>query len=320
MKNTVIKLLSPKVRELLIKGEISTEELMEIRLRINEPLTLIFGRGEYFIKYNGELTQCMEEGYIVSSEDIKNTVDFVADYSLYAYEDEIRQGFITVRGGHRVGLAGQVVLLNGRVKNVKHISFLNIRLSHQVKGCAKEILPYIVRNGRMLHTLIISPPGCGKTTMLRDIVRLISNGNSYCKGMNVGVVDERSEIAACYMGVPQNDVGLRTDVLDCCPKSQGMIMLLRSMNPKVIAVDEIGSREDIEAIAYVINCGCGIVATVHGESIDDIRTKPVLRKLVEEKVFDRYIILGRSKGVGNIENIFDERGNELYINSYSVAN
>lgn len=138
--------------------------------------------------------------------------------------------------------------------------------------------------------------------------------------MNVGVVDERSELAACYMGIPQNDVGLRTDILDGCPKAEGMLMLLRSMSPKVIAVDEIGSREDIDAISYVINCGCGILATIHGDSIDDIRTRPVLRKLVEEKVFERYIVLGRSAGIGTVESIFDERGNELYIGSLSVAN
>lgn len=320
MRKSITKMLSPGIRCLINKFNIDFTDLMEIRLRINEPLILVFSHGDYFIHESCGLVEKKAGVYLVTQSDIKSTIDFVSDYSLYAFEDEVRQGFITVRGGHRVGLAGQVVLDRGRIKSVKHISFINIRISHQVIGCGNEVLPYIISNGRLLHTLIISPPGCGKTTLLRDVVRLISDGNSYSKGMNVGVVDERSEIGACHMGIPQNDVGMRTDILDCCPKASGMLMLLRSMNPRVIAVDEIGSREDIDAISYVINAGCSIIATVHGDSIDDIRTKPILRKLVEEKVFRRYIVLGQSRGIGSVESIFDERGNELYIHSYSVAN
>lgn len=160
--------------------------------------------------------------------------------------------------------------------------------------------------------MIISPPRCGKTTLLRDIVRSVSDGDDDKEGMTVGVVDERSEIGACYRGLPQNDLGMRTDVLDCCPKVDGMMMLIRSMSPQVIAVDEIGSIEDIEAIAYVINCGCKILATVHGKSIDDIKNKPVLRKLVEEKTFERYIVLNGSKKAGQVESIFDAMGNQLF--------
>jgi len=307
-------LLSPNIRYIFSNQNIDEGDLLEVRLRINHPVMLIYSHGEYILSHN------LDSEYIVKQEDIRAILDFVSNYSLYAYEQEIRQGYITVKGGHRVGFAGQVVMENGRIKTVKHISFINIRVAHEVKGCGLKLLPYIIDKGRVLNSLIVSPPGCGKTTLLRDVVRLISSGSSYMKGINVGIVDERSELAACHMGVPQNDVGLRTDVLDACPKAEGMLMLLRSMSPKAIAVDEVGSREDVDAISYVINAGCSILATIHGETIDDIRTRPVLRRLVEERVFERYIVLSDRNGVGDIVNIFDERGNELYIPLLSVAN
>lgn len=310
----VFGLLSPVIRDAIYKGGFTEAELLELRLRINEPAMLIYSYGERM------LYKDKERMYIVTNEDIRATLDLVSNYSLYAYENQVRQGFITVRGGHRVGFTGQAVIEDRRVKTVKHISFVNIRVSHEIKGCGSKVLPYMISKGRVLSTLIVSPPGCGKTTLLRDVVRLLSTGGNYIKGMNVGVVDERSEIAACYMGVPQNDIGTRADVLDACPKAEGMLMLLRSMSPKVIAVDEIGSREDVESIAYVINCGCSIVATIHGTTIDDIRTRPILRRLVEQRVFERYIVLGDEQGVGTVVNIFDERGNELYMPLLSVAN
>lgn len=320
------ELLGNHIKALINEYSIAPKYVTEIRLRINTPIYI-----SYLNKYDNKdaktdketedrvLGEIIDESYFVTGKDIKELLDRLTDYSLYAFEDELRQGFITIKGGHRVGLAGQAVLNGGRIMNLKNISFLNIRIAHQIVGCGMQVIPYILCNGRLMDTLIISPPGCGKTTLLRDIVRIISDGNEYKQGMNVGIVDERSEIAGSYMGEPQLDVGRKTDILDACPKADGMLMLLRSMNPEVIAVDEIGSREDIDAINYVSNCGCGILATVHGESIDDIRTRPILRKLVEEKVFERYIVLSKRRGIGTVESVFDERGNELFYMDMCVA-
>ncbi|MBQ4523582.1 MAG: stage III sporulation protein AA [Lachnospiraceae bacterium] len=300
------------IQNMLEKAPITYYKLQEVRLRVNEPLIIIYDNKEYLFGKNGQMERQCKFPYIVSATEIKETLEYVSSHSLYAYEDEIRQGFITVQGGHRVGIAGKVVVEEGMIKNVKYISFLNIRISHQVLGCSDGIMPYITKRNEIFHTLIISPPRCGKTTLLRDMIRSISNGFEEFQGATVGVVDERSEIGACFLGEPQNDLGIRTDVLDCCPKAKGMLMLIRSMSPQVIAVDEIGHREDLEAIEYVINCGCKLIATVHGNSIDDIKSKPLLRKLVQERVFERYIVLNNMDHVGNISDIFDSQGNQLY--------
>lgn len=305
------KVFPLNLRRILSSMNIEFERLQEIRLRVNEPLLIIYDNREFFVGENGRLNTCMNDIYLVIQEDIRNTLDFISRYSLYAYEDEIRQGFITIQGGHRVGIAGKVVMENNGIKTIRHISFLNIRLSHQIRDCGKELLHLIEDEQGVRHTLIISPPRCGKTTLLRDLIRLLSDGTEERPGVTVGVVDERSEIGACYQGVPQNDLGRRTDILDCCPKAYGMLMLIRSMSPVVVAVDEIGSREDIEAIEYVINAGCTILATVHGNSIEDIRNKPVLRRLVEERIFERYVVLNNRGGIGHIERIFDAQGNGL---------
>ena len=236
---------------------------------------------------------------------MNDTLECICNHSLYAYEDEIRQGFITVCGGHRVGVAGKIILDGTRIKCIRHISFLNIRVAHEIKGCSGDVLPYIYGDGKLMNTLIVSAPCHGKTTLLRDIIRVVSDG-----GMTVGVVDERSEIAACYKGVPQNDVGMRTDVLDCCPKASGMMMLVRTMAPDLIAVDEIGGQQDVDAIFGVINCGCRLLATAHGYSMDDVRDRAGIRRLVENRVFERYVVLGGDKA-GQISDIFDGQGNRL---------
>ena len=308
----LLRLFSANIRKILKNTDLLADDLQEIRLRTGAPLLVVAKDQEYFLTPDGALTGEWEKGYPVSPTDIRDTMDYIGSFSLYAYEDELRQGFLTVEGGHRIGIAGKTVIEGEKVKGISHISCINVRVAHEKKGCADRVMPYLWEDGRFLHTLIVSAPGCGKTTMLRDIIRQISDGESPYPGLTVGVVDERSEIAGCYLGVAQNDVGIRTDVLDCCPKAEGMMMLIRAMSPDVVAVDEIGTGEDIRAIESVVNCGSNLLATVHGNSMEDMKQKPLLNRLVESHVFERYIVLDANPHAGSVQAIFDGGGTTLY--------
>lgn len=312
-KAEITRLFPAHIRNALEAAQFPMEQVYEIRLRVNAPLIVISQGKEYFLTEKGKFSREESEACFVSAEDLKETMEYISNYSMYAFEDEIRQGFITIQGGHRVGIAGKTVLEGDKIKSVKYISYINLRLSHQIKGCAAPLLPYIIKDSRICHTLIISPPRCGKTTLLRDLIRQVSNGNRYLPGVSVGVVDERSEIGGSYQGIPQNDLGIRTDVLDCCPKAEGMMMLIRSMSPEVVAVDELGDYEDIHAIEMTLHSGCKLLATVHGSSIEDIQKKPLLERLIKEHTFERYILLrsGPQGQAGEIGAVFDGRGSRL---------
>ena len=300
-KRQVVQVLAKPIVQCLEEERILFDHIQEIKLRIGKPLIIIY-RGK----------ERMWKDVIVTKEEIKETLEYISNYSLYAHEHELKQGFITIEGGHRVGMAGQVIMEEGKIKNLKYISSINLRISHEVKNCADKIFPYITYNKQMYHTLLISPPRCGKTTLLRDIIRQVSDGNMWVKGCTVGVVDERSELGGCYLGNPQNEMGVRTDILDRCPKAEGMIMLIRSMAPQVIAVDEIGAQEDVHAIEYAMHCGCKMLATAHGYSMEEIQRKPIFEKLVQERRFERYVILSNRYQIGGIEAVYDENGSLLY--------
>lgn len=309
--DTCMELLSASIRTRFTDASVNQELLQEIRLRAGAPLMLWYDGKERGISGEGRLIEKAEKGYLVTGRDISETLEQITGYSLYAYDQELKQGFLTVAGGHRIGIAGEVVCENGKIQCVRHISGINIRLAHQKRDCAKRILPYLIREQEVCHTLILSPPGGGKTTMLRDLIRLISNGTQYAPGKKVGVIDERSELAGMYHGEAQNDLGIRTDVLDRCPKAAGLMMLLRAMSPQVIAVDELGSEQDLEAVKSVFYCGCRLIATAHGNSLGDIRRNPLLSELAKDNWFERYVLLGGSRKPGMVHRILDGNGEVL---------
>lgn len=300
----ILNILAKPVRKVIEQNFSDLSGLQEIRLREGQPVRVQQNNEERILP--GE--NCP---HIVTKEEIRETIEYISHYSRYAYENELRQGFITIEGGHRVGVAGKVIVEKNRVKNIQYISSVNIRVSNEIIGCADKVFPYITQNRQICHTLIISPPCCGKTTLIRDLIRQISDGNQYVKGCSVGVVDERSELGGCYLGTVQNNLGTRTDILDGCPKAEGMIMLIRSMAPRVIAVDEIGSSEDIHAVEYAMQCGCKLIASVHGLDMEEASRKPVLGELIRRRMFERYIVLGAGETPGEIRGIYDGRGSVL---------
>lgn len=276
----------------------------EIRLRCGQPLALKLGDRDYSLDDRGGIQEVLERGCIVSSDDIYRSITAVSDNSLYAFAEEISRGFITIPGGHRVGLAGQTVLNGAEVHTIKNFSGIAFRIAREVKGCAQGIIGRIYpRDLEPVNTLVIAAPRCGKTTILRDVARSLSQGTRQGRGCNVAVVDERSELAGTYQGRAQMDLGPRTDVLDSCPKARGMIMAIRSLAPHVLITDEIGRREDIEAVQECVNAGVAVITSVHARNVEEVKKRPILRELLATNAFENLIVLSRSNGPGTIEQI-----------------
>ncbi len=195
-REELMDLFSEKIRELLARLPVDYEEVQEIRLRAEKPLLIRYGTREYFVTEDGKLSEEESEGFLVDKKELMETMEYIANYSMYAYEEELKQGYLTVRGGHRIGVAGKIIMDGNRISSVRYISFVNVRLSHERKGCADQIMPYVFENGELCHCMIISPPGCGKTTLLRDLIRQVSNGSAWCEGQTVGVVDRSARRSA----------------------------------------------------------------------------------------------------------------------------
>ncbi len=294
------------------------DQLLEIRMRVNQPLQIITYHNDYFLTSKGQKAKTKETGlndelYIVTKEDIEKAMLILTDNSIYALERQLKEGFITIQGGHRVGFTGRVVLENGEIKSIRNINSLNYRITREIIGVGNKVVTKIYndKSAYYYNTLIISPPLCGKTTLLRDLIRLISMGISELeiKGKKIGVVDERSELAGAYNGIPQNKIGIRTDLLDNCPKAAGMLLLIRAMSPDIIAVDEIGRKEDIRAIEEAVNSGVNLITTVHGRDLNSLKARADFQRLLN--YFQRFIILSKRKGIGTIDKVINNMGERV---------
>lgn len=318
----IYPMLPPHITQLLMKLPVRLlANVTEIRIRVNQPLLLVTGNQDIMVADTGPETNPAQV-YYSTRQDLLRIFQVMCKNSVYAFEPELQQGYLTIPGGHRVGLAGQVAVVDGTIKTLTHISSLNIRLARSIPDCAKPIMPFVIDrfNKRIYNALFISPPRCGKTTILRDLIRQLSNGNANLgiPGVQIGLVDERSEIAACENGIPSIDLGPRVDVLDACPKAKGLLMLIRSMAPEVVATDEIGRAEDVAAVQEAIHAGVSVITTVHSRTIHDLYERPYIGELVKHKTFDRYIILSNRLGPGTIEEIYNANHEKIHIYSNEV--
>ena len=262
------------------------DDLTEVRLRAGRPVQLIGLSGE----------AC--RGGAVSAEEIGKVCSVLAGHSLYAREEELREGYFTMEGGCRVGVCGQMRSEDGRPTGFVHIGSACVRVAREARGAADAVMAALFEAGRPVSALIVSPPGLGKTTLLRDIARQLSDGTGGRRGVKVGLMDERGELAGLIGGTPSMDVGLRTDVMDGCPKRVGISLMVRAMSPEVIVTDELGHPGDAGAVREAVRMGVRVIASVHAEDEEE-----AVRRLggVDAGVFRRKILLG--PGVGQIRRI-----------------
>lgn len=307
-RESITQWFGDQLRDILKKiSGAKLKEIEEIRIRIGKPLLLLGGRHELFVDIQGKSVP-PEKAYRVEREDLLQTLERMTQSSLYAAEEEMKQGYLTLPGGHRVGITGEAILKKGEIQTLKHISGLNVRIAQEIPGKAALLLPKLFKpDGTFCHTIILSPPKAGKTTLLRDLIRNLSDGNpAYnVRGQTVGVVDERGELAGMWRGVPAYNLGCRADVLDGCPKWIGISMLVRSMSPSVVAVDELGHPQDVEAVLDAVRTGVSVLSSAHASSLEEAFQRPSLKALFDFGVFERVIVLSRRQGPGTVEAIYD---------------
>lgn len=323
----LIKVFPMRLRKLLFGVAWYGDGLEEIRFRVNQPLLFLYGGEKKYLvnelcyiqqkcagnmnlmeenKHNHyALSTSLEHAFCPDADDMQEMLMYLCEYSKYAYAKQLERGYLSLDGGIRVGVAGEKIEETG---GISHPMFFNIRIPSERKGCADDIVPWIVEDGQLKHTVMIAPPGAGKTTLLREIVRMLSQ-ETWCR--SVALVDERYELAASHMGVPQNDVGCYCDVYSGYDKAEGCMQAIRTMGPQVLAVDEIGGQADGEILAYAMRCGVAILASMHAGSFAEFRELWEGNQTLHSLHFQRFLWIEKQGDGARRCQIYDEKGEEL---------
>lgn len=301
--NDIVSNVSPKIKNSLIAlpNEIK-KEIQEICLRVNSSIVIVTSTKSFFLGSEGNLSPEDSKSFVVSQNDILETFKILCNFSIYSFQNQIKNNFITLKGGHRVGICGTAIIDGEKIINISDISSMNFRISKEIIGCSDKIFEKLGLN--LGGTLIVGPPASGKTTILRDIARKLSNTYENGKLIKVSIVDERREIAAVYQGVPQKDVGF-SDILNGFPKSEGIMRALRTLSPRIIICDEIGNNEDADAIRKSLNCGVGIIASVHAEFAEEILKSEKIKNILNSGAIKNVVLLDK----GKIKEIFEVEQN-----------